>query len=289
MRVVAVLTLASAIVLRTELDPYCKKGIVNTAMTVCCMKSCGECDDLSQICTDNQTAGVGDAFIHGKNCCPTIMLEQRAGDPPLKSCEFSVAPCKIPVEVRNPPSIAKLTRSERHAKEDCGDAVQEAHNNNDVSTHFVKFPMSDLADSSQYSTSDCGNYGTLAQVAAACSHEETCMGFRTDSEDAPECLLVAGSEIAEMQSGSDMTLYLKRAVGLTHETYEMVATPVGNCSAPCDGGVQTRTIACQTSVGMEVPLGMCSTSVALNADALLNETVPCNTHGCSVHVSNSTF
>lgn len=249
----------------SKLDPHCSEGIMNTEMTFCCQKDCGECSDTSDLCSANRTDAENP---HGREstCCPRAM----EGVP---SCENSMAPCAVPKSVRNPPDLASLTDADRHAKDDCGDAVKDTRDTQHLSTAYIKQEGKSIGAT----TADCGNYGDDNQAAAACSNKDDCMGF-SSKEGKPDCLYIAGTTIEETSDASQ-DLYLKREEAYTGATYKL---SLGKCTVECGGG--TRPVMCHTSSHVTVNLGMCTTQVAMNADAMLEEE-HCHTQPCGIEHS----
>lgn len=254
-----------ASLLALRLDPHCTEGVVNTAMTACCQKDCGECDDRSDICVNNATNG------RGTTCCPSIML----ADEKFPSCEISKAPCAVPESVRSPASVADLKGSGRNAEEDCGEAVGKTQNVLHVATAYIKFSGKTIGATKDTNT----KYGTTEQAAAACSSKDDCMGFDSDG------LFTASTRLEPLSDGGSGDLYLKREDQYTGNTYLLEAGTFGACSASCGGGELTHTYGCKSSSGVTVNLGMCSTQAAMNEDAakgFYDETLACNTHDCAV-------
>lgn len=260
---------------RDMLDPHCRHGIMNTEMTVCCMKDCGECSDTSDLCDAGRIAEKGmDPNGRESTCCPSWMTK-------LPSCSSSMAPCAIPDDVRNPPGLDSLKAADRHAKDDCGEAEKVARDAHHLVTAYIKFEEQSLSTSAA-STTECGKYGTLAQAAAACSNNDHCIAFSTTSEDKPDCLYIAGTELESLAGGSN-ALYMKREEQFTGKTYKLTPTGVfTECTVSCGGGTKEVKLACRTSGGVSVPLGMCSTQVAMNADSKPKTEAHCNPLPCDV-------
>jgi len=257
-------TSGKATLLALRLDPHCTEGVVNTAMTACCQKDCGECDDRSDICVNNATNG------RGSTCCPSIML----ADEKLPSCEISKAPCSVPDAVRNPPTVADLKGSGRNAGSDCGEVVGETQNELHVSTAYIKLVGKTIGATKDTSTT----YGTTAQAAAACSAKDDCMGFDADG------LFTASTKLEPLEDGSG-DLYLKREEQYTGQTFKLNAGVFGECSVTCGGGELANTWQCHSTSGTEVQTGMCSAQVAMNehaAKGFFDETIECNTNACEV-------
>jgi len=258
------ITSGKASLLAHRLDPHCTNGVVNTAMTACCQKDCGECDDRSNICVNNATNG------RGSTCCPSIML----ADEKFPSCEVSMAPCAVPESVRSPATVADLKGSGRNAEDDCGEAVKKTQHELHVATAYIKFGGKTIGATKDTSTS----YGSTDQAAAACSAKDDCMGFDGDG------LFTASTRLEPLQDGSG-DLYLKREDQYTGHTYLLGLGTFGECSVSCGGGELTHTYECRSSSGVLVNLGMCSTQAAMNKDAAKgfhDQTLACNTHDCSV-------
>jgi len=219
---------------------------MNTEMTFCCMKDCGECSDTSDLCSANRTDAENP---HGREstCCPRAM----EGVP---SCENSMAPCAVPQSVRNPPDLASLTDADRHAKDDCGDAVKDTRDTQHLSTAFLKFASKEFATKTEHggclTTSDCGSYGTLEQAAAACSNNDDCLAFDTDSEGKPDCLIMAEDKIMTLVDGSN-DLYLKREFHHTSDTF-VIRSVNHKCYRKNPHGA------------LKVKLGFCTSQVAMN-------------------------
>jgi len=252
-----------------KLDPHCSEGIMNTEMTVCCMKDCGECSDTSNFCSESRQAEKGvDPQGRESTCCPSHMTE-------VPSCSVSMAPCAIPEEVRNPPSLDSLKAAEVHAKDDCGEVIKATSDSNHLSTAYVKFPEKGVR--SDATTKDCGTYGTLVQAAAACSNDDDCFGFNAKPDgDAtkPDCLYVASTSIEKTSDTSGQDLYLKVEDQYTGKKFNL---RMGPCSKKCGGG--TRVPVCMSESGTTSKLGICSALVAMNADAELEEQ-ECHKHTC---------
>jgi len=256
-----------------KLDPHCSEGIMNTEMTFCCQADCGECSDTSDLC-DAARADAANPSGRESTCCPAAMEAAK-----VPSCENSMAPCAIPLSVRNPPDVSDITAADRHAKDDCGEAKPATEAAHHLATAYIKFEGKSIGAS----TSDCGNYADTAQAAAACSGKDDCMGFAVKSDGAPDCLYTAGTEIEQLSDASQ-DLYLKREDAYTGKTYKL---SLGKCSVECGGG--TTPVLCKTEGdhGVEVKLGMCSTQVAMNADAML-EGHACHMFPCGLeHVSGA--
>jgi len=234
---------------------------MNTEMTVCCQKDCGECSDTSNFCSASRQEEMGvDPQGRESTCCPASMTE-------VPSCEVSMAPCAIPESVRNPPDIASITAADVHAKDDCGEVIKATKDTQHVSTAYVKFPEKGIGAT----TTDCGSYGTLEQAAAACSNKDDCMGFNFKS-DKPDCLYVASTEIETTSDSGGQDLYLKVEDQFTGHKYEFV---FGDCSVTCGGG--TKAVECKSTSRETVAMGMCSAMVAMNSDVLPQE---CGTDPC---------
>lgn len=244
-----------------KLDPHCSEGIMNTEMTVCCMKDCGECSDTSNFCSESRQAEKGvDPQGRESTCCPSHMTE-------VPSCSVSMAPCAIPEEVRNPPSLDSLKAAEVHAKDDCGEVIKATSDSNHLSTAYVKFPEKGVR--SDATTKDCGTYGTLVQAAAACSNDDDCFGFNAKPDgDAtkPDCLYVASTSIEKTSDSSGQDLYLKVEDQFTSHKFDYEMSP---CTVKCGGGVKTPV--CKSESRQTMKLGICSAAVAMNADAELEE------------------
>jgi hypothetical protein len=243
-----------------SVDPYCKRGLPNIEMTACCQADCGDCNDNSTTCLARETNG------RGTTCCPFIILEEKIGS---RSCESFGPPCQVSEEVRTyQPTIEELTAASNHAKKDCGKAVVQEQSLADLSTHYVKFEGK--TTDSDVATSECGNYGTVDQIAAACSHEPQCMGFTMES-GSPACLLSATNEIEELSSDVKTT-YLKRTKGYTDHVYKLKRVPEepGCCNATDDkaAGQAIFDPSCVNEDGMDVELSFCSYIPAINADAM---------------------
>lgn len=231
-------------------------------MTACCTADCGDCNDNSTTCLERDTNG------RGTTCCPSIILADTA-TAPLKSCESFGSPCAVSEEVRTyQPTLEELTAASNHAKEDCGTAIRAEKRTADLATHYVKFEGKTTG--SDVATSECGNYGTLDQAAAACSHEETCMGFTVEGTT-PSCLLSATNEIEELSSDAKTT-YLKRTLGYTDHVFKIkrIAEAPGCCNATDDkaAGQAYFDPTCVLPNGEEIELSLCSYIPALNEDAL---------------------
>jgi hypothetical protein len=243
-----------------SVDPQCKRGLANIEMTACCQADCGDCNDNSTTCLARETNG------RGTTCCPFIILEDTVA---ARSCESFGPPCQVSEEVRTyQPTLEELTAASNHAKDDCGKAVVEEKGIADLHTHYVKFEGKTTG--SDVATSDCGNYGTVDQAAAACSNRMSCLGFTAEGTT-PSCLLSATNEIEELSSDVKTT-YLKRTKGYTDHVFMLkrVAADPGCCNATDDkeAGQAVFDPACVAEDGLDVELSFCSYIPALNADAL---------------------
>lgn len=248
-----------------RLDPHCSKGILNTEMTHCCQADCGECHDGSDICKASATNG------RGTTCCPSQMPAD------LVSCELSLAPCAVPVAVRNPPTLDSIASADRHAKSDCNEVVPKTQATNHLSTAYIKFAGKTTSKTSATET-DCDEYGTFEQAAAACSKSDDCMGF-TASDEGPKCLLVAGTALEDLSDSTD-SVYLKREDGYAGHTFRFGESKFDQCTKTCGGGTQVATMACESDAGVSKKLGLCSLLVAMNADILPSSSAPCNVAPC---------
>jgi len=263
---------ASAFLEKATFDPHCRAGLMNTEMTACCQDDCGECSDSSNMCNDRH----GDSSLKGREttCCPATML---AGD--LPSCEFSMAPCAVPDYVRSAPDISDLTSNgERNAADDCLDVIPEEDAMQLLHTHFLEFKGKSVAGNE--AQTECGTYGAVEAAAAACNRMDTCMGVSVLSDTgAPDCLIVASTyvEVLDISTSHDTMLKVE---DLAHNKFEFKPQPWGACSKSCDGGETNRELKCFATSGVEVPLGMCSTQVAMNQDALPPTTGQCNVFSC---------
>jgi len=267
---------ASSLLAKSRLDPHCHEGIMNTEMTACCQKDCGECHDGSDICNAKATNG------RGSTCCPSDMLTEH-----LASCENSKAPCAVPAYVRAAPDVNSLKTAEgsRTAIDDCGDAVPDEDERHKLATHFLHFRSQDVTRNSAVEAS-CGEYGTLAAATAACDRRDDCMGFTWGGSD---CLLIAGSALEELSAAShDVYVKVEGSGGRRFVFDPMQYT--ADCSKACGGGEQTRDIKCKSCKseeatkknceGLEAPLGMCTAQVVMNADAVPSTSTPCNSFAC---------
>jgi len=250
-----------------KLDPHCSEGIMNTEMTVCCQKDCGECSDTSNFCSASRQEEMGvDPQGRESTCCPASMTE-------VPSCEVSMAPCAIPESVRNPPTLDSLKAADVHAKDDCGEVIKATNDANHLNTAYVKFAEKGLR--SDITTKDCGSYGTLVQAAAACSNDDDCFGFNAKPDGdttKPDCLYVAGTEIETTSDSGGQDLYLKVEAQFTGKKYSLVFGP---CSTTCGSG--TRVPECKSESGETVNMAMCSAGVAMNPDVADTD---CNTDPC---------
>jgi len=267
----------SALAHRLKLDPFCKEGIMNTEMTFCCMADCVECSDTSDLCSANRTDAENP---HGREstCCPAAM--EAAAVP---SCENSMAPCAVPKSVRNPPDVASITAADRHAKDDCGEAVPETQAMQHLQTAYIRKQHGTV----DASTTECGNFGTLVQMAAACSKRDDCMGFssvpQTEGEETPDCMFIADNHI-DLVEGSTNNIYLKREDQFTGEIFKITLGDYGECqSEGCGAGstcCKERKIICTASSGVTVATGMCSSQVAMNHDARPSVMAKCGQEIC---------
>jgi hypothetical protein len=245
-----------------SVDPQCKRGLANIEMTACCQADCGDCNDNSTTCLARETNG------RGTTCCPFIILEDTIA---ARSCDSFGPPCQVSEEVRTyQPTLEELTAASNHAKDDCGKAVVEEKGIADLNTHYVKFEGKTTG--SDVATSDCGNYGTVDQAAAACSNTKLCLGFTVEGTS-PSCLLSATNEIEELSSDVKTT-YLKRTLGYTDHVFQLkrVAQEPGCCNATDDkeAGQANFEPACVLPDGTEAELSFCSYVPAISADALSN-------------------
>merc|ERR1719201_3248573 len=71
-----------------------------------------------------------------------------------------MAPCAVPKSVRNPPDVASITAADRHAKDDCGEAVPETQAMQHLQTAYIRKQHGTV----DASTTECGNFGTLVQM-----------------------------------------------------------------------------------------------------------------------------
>lgn len=82
--------------------------------------------------------------------------------------------------------------TERHARDDCNEAIPKATKEMRMSSHFAK----KAGKSNSGTTKECGTYDSqpLHAAAAACIADEECVGFTAqeakDGESSPNCLLV---------------------------------------------------------------------------------------------------
>jgi hypothetical protein len=233
-----------------RLDPHCSEGIMNTEMTACCMADCGECSDTSDLCDAGRQAEKG-TEKHGREstCCPATML---AGD--LPSCENSMAPCAIPESVRNPADLSSLTAADRHAKDDCGDAIKATDDHHHLQTAYLKFASKEFKTKTEHGgcvgTADCGSYGTMEQAAAACSNNDDCLGFDATADGSPDCLFMADDKLMTLvDSSTDM--YVKREYHFTGRTFGI--------------RMVNHKCYCKDPKGaFEVKLGFCSSQILMN-------------------------
>lgn len=251
---------------------------MNTEMTFCCMADCVECSDTSDLCSANRT-DAGNPHGRESTCCPAAM---EAAEVP--SCDNSMAPCAVPLSVRNPPDLASITAADRHAKDDCGDAIAETK----AVQHLVTAYVLKHHGTIDASTTECGNYGTLVQMAAACSKRDDCMGFSSvpqaeGAEDTPDCMFITDDHI-DIVGGSTNNIYLKREDQFTGHIFKITLGDFGECqSENCGAGstcCKERKIICTASSGVTVPTGMCSSQVAMNKDARPSVIAKCSQDIC---------
>ena len=248
---------------KAALDPHCREGLVNTEMTACCQKDCGECSDVSSFCVANNTLG------RETTCCPSVIL---AGEP--DSCDVSMAPCAIPDFVRNP---EEHVMPEVHAANDCGEAEKDMRDLIDLNTHYVKFTDKKTTPGS---TTECGEYGTTAQAAAACSNNADCLAF-TFKEDTPDCLILAGEELEGLEDEVGTEVYVKKEDGYTGQKFIMQqGNATEACSASCGGGNQTVELVCMSGTGTQAKYGMCSAQVMMNPDGIPPNVTACSEESC---------
>lgn len=239
------LPLVASVILRKAFDPHCAKGVTNRELTACCVADCGSCEENSDVCQDAEKNG------RGSTCCPSQVTQ-------APSCEASMAPCAIPDYVRNPPA---QQYGDRHAKDDCNEAIPTQDAANHLSTAYIKFEGK--AASSNAASTSCGtSYSTKAQISAACTDNDNCMGFSTDSNDDPKCLVIAGNAVETLGSSSD-SVYLKREDGRAGATFRFKGTEWGDCN---NGEKEAQLTACESTAGVTKNLGMCSLLVAMNPD-----------------------
>jgi len=258
------------------LDPHCSSGIIDAEMKFCCMKDCGECDDRSDVCKAKATNG------RGSTCCPEDMRAETA----LPSCENSYAPCGIPKSVRAAPDVDAFKSADgvRNALEDCNEAIPDEQARQLLSTHFLEFESKALQNTDHGpTTSECGEYGALEAAAAACNRKDDCLGFTVEpptGDQVPKCLLLATAHVEFLEDSSSQTTYLKKE-DLAGNSFHFRPEPWEPCSKSCDTGATTRELKCLGSSGVTFNLGMCSTQVAMNADALPATEGECNVFQCS--------
>lgn len=150
---------------------------------------------------------------------------------------------------------------DRHAKDDCNEAIPTQGAANHLATAYVKFEGK--AASSTAATTSCGtSYSTKAQISAACTDNDACMGFTTDSSDDPKCLVISGSAVETLSSSSD-SVYLKREDGRAGATFRFKGTEWGDCT---NGEKEAVLTACESTAGVTKNLGMCSLLVAMTPD-----------------------
>jgi hypothetical protein len=175
-----------------------------------------------------------------------------AGD--LPSCENSMAPCAVPESVRNPPDLTSITAADVHAKDDCGEVQKATKDSQHLHTAFLKFQGKEFSTKTEHggclTTSDCGSYGTLEQAAAACSNNDDCLAFDTDSEGKPDCLIMAEEKIMTLTSGSN-DVYIKREFHFTGETFGLRSVS-HDCFRKNPSGA------------LKVKLGFCTSQIAMN-------------------------
>lgn len=166
-----------------DADPFCKTGIVSTDLYSCCPASCGSCDDANEACTG---AG-GDLAAQAQGgCCPGKIK----GSEDYRQCDLTRPPCQLGDDYRNPPgsdALDILANTERHARDDCNEAIPKATKEMRMSIQFAHKPDT----SSGGTTIECGTYASqpIHAAAAACSSNEDCVGF-TSKGDSADCLLV---------------------------------------------------------------------------------------------------
>lgn len=234
---------AGALLRRKAFDPHCSKGVVNRELTACCTADCGSCEENSDVCQAKAKNG------RGSTCCPSEVVN-------APSCEASMAPCNVPEYVRNPPAQAY---GSRHAKDDCNEAIPTQDAANHAATAFIKFEGKSTTTNG--ASRSCGtSYSDVAQISAACTSNDNCMGFTTSSSDSPDCLIIAGEQVESLTS-SGGNVYLKREDGRAGETFRFKSTTWGACN---NGKKNAQLNACESTAGVTKKLGMCSLLVAMN-------------------------
>jgi len=204
---VPALALGAAFRLRRDADPFCKTGIASMDLFSCCPKSCGSCDDANEACTG---AG-GDLAAQGQGgCCPGKIK----GSEDYRQCDLTRPPCQLGDDYRNPPgsdALDMLANVERHAKDDCNEAIPEATKVMRMSIQFAH----KVDTSSGGTTIDCGTYTKqpLHAAAAACSSNEDCVGFTSKGAEA-DCLLVDFNGESD-SPGNSLYIKVKNQAGHT--------------------------------------------------------------------------
>jgi len=175
-------------------DPMCRSGVVSADLYACCPKSCGACDDAHPACT-----GGGDkAAMEKGGCCPAVVKKGK------RTCSNMSPPCKLTDDYRNPPNadaLDILANTERHAKDDCGDAKGAHAKEMRVATHFVHKTGIKVTEPGF----DCGTYAEIDAAAEACRVKEDCVAFGLKGGK-PDCLL---SSFGLTSNDKDSELYIK--------------------------------------------------------------------------------
>merc|ERR1719281_262747 len=176
-------------------DPMCRSGVVSSDMYACCPKSCGSCDDANPACTG---AGGDKAAMEQGGCCPSVVKKGK------RTCSNMSPPCKLTDDYRNPPNadaLDILANTERHAKDDCGDAKGAHAKEMRVATHFVHKTGVKVTEPGL----DCGTYAEIDAAAEACRVKEDCVAFDLKAGK-PNCLLPS---FGLTSNDSESELYIK--------------------------------------------------------------------------------
>merc|ERR1719389_277863 len=176
-------------------DPMCRSGVVSSDMYACCPKACGSCDDANPACTG---AGGDKAAMEQGGCCPSVVKKGK------RTCSNMSPPCKLTDDYRNPPNadaLDILANTERHAKDDCGEAKGAHAKEMRVSTHFVHKTGIKVTEPGF----DCGTYAEIDAAAEACRVKEDCVAFGIKGGK-PDCLLPS---FGLTSNDKDSELYIK--------------------------------------------------------------------------------
>ena len=145
-------------------DKTCRNGVANGALTACCSKDCGACDDLSAECT-----GGGDKSKVKGGCCPSQILKGP------RECDMTQAPCKLSEDFRKPQFDLKDIKDVRHAQDDCLKAKEDHIREMRMNVNFVKKAKTD------YPSNDIGACEPSDDISKKCLADAKCLGFSLQS------------------------------------------------------------------------------------------------------------